>query len=191
MKSKISPRIATAMFFAAISTGELFPQHLKYSGDVEADVVASREFAAAQIGISSTHGAYFVKPQMFVGVGASIMWNIDAEFWNNVYPVYGDIRKDFNINRFFLAFVDAKAGYTFQGNSTGMIGNCGIDYGFYLYPSVGLRVRTSDRCGIYLKIGYTYQHTIFSYFIIGPGIIHEGNRKYNTGGFSASLGFSF
>ena len=155
MKSNFSRRMATAVFFTAVFTSEMFSQSVKYNGDAELGVVATENFASAQIGVSTTHGAYFSKPQLFVGAGVSAGFNIDGEYYKTIYPIYGDIRKDFTINRLFTAFIDAKAGYTFEGEDTGMIGDSGLDYGFYCYPSLGVRVRTSDRCGVYLKIGYT------------------------------------
>ena len=191
MNTKFSRRIATAMFLAAISAVEIFPQSVKYNGDAEVNVVVSPKFATAQIGLSTTHGAYFSKPKLFVGAGASVGWNIDAEYWKNVYPIYGDIRKDFTINRLFTAFVDAKAGYTLKGNNTGSISDSGADYGFYCYPSVGVKVKTSDCCGLYLKIGYTYQHASLSHLWYASGEKIDGSENYNAGGFSVSLGFSF
>lgn len=189
MKTNLFRRIATAMFFTTISTVEIFSQSVKYNGDTEVDVVASQKFATAQVGLSTTHGVYLSKPKLFIGAGASVGWNIDAEFWNNVYPVYGDIRKDFTINRLFTTFVEAKAGYTFKGNPTGVMSDSGVDYGFYCYPSIGLRVRTSDHCGVYLKMGYTYQNTTMSWYAGGEKI--DNSKNYNAGGFSVSLGFSF
>ena len=140
MKSNYSHRIATALFFTVLFTIEIFPQSVRYNGDVELGVVATRKYADAQIDLSTTHGVYFLKPKLFVGAGASLGWNINGEFWNKVYPVYGDIRKDFTINRLFTAFIDAKAGYSFQGEDTGMLCDCGIDYGFYCFPSAGVRL---------------------------------------------------
>ncbi|MDE7348006.1 MAG: hypothetical protein K2N48_14845 [Muribaculaceae bacterium] len=191
MKSKIFRRIATGVFFTAMFTSEMFSQSVKYSGDAELGVVATENFANAGLGLSTTHGAYFAKPQLFVGAGASAVFNIDGEFYNTVYPIYGDIRKDFSINRLFTAFIDAKAGYTLDGNQTGTINDSGLDYGFYCYPSVGLRVKTSERCGIYLKVGYTYQDATLSHISHTEGELIEGSKKYNAGGFSVSLGFSF
>ena len=191
MKSDFSRRMATAVFFAAMITSEIFPQSVKYSGDAELGVVATGNFANAQIDVSTTHGVYLAKPQLFVGAGAAAGFNIDGEFYNMVYPIYGDLRKDFTINRLFTTFIDARAGYTFKGNHTGTISNNGLDYGFYCYPSAGVRVKTSERCGIYLKVGYTYQEATLSYLSFTDEYGHNGSKKYNAGGFSFSLGFSF
>ncbi|MDE6740714.1 MAG: hypothetical protein K2J58_00100, partial [Muribaculaceae bacterium] len=67
MKSDFSRRMATAVFFAAMITSEIFPQSVKYSGDAELGVVATGNFANAQIDVSTTHGIYLAKPQLFVG----------------------------------------------------------------------------------------------------------------------------
>lgn len=190
MKSNLFRKIAATVCFAALSAIDIFPQSVRYNGDVELGVVATRDYADAQVDLSTTHGAYFIKPKLFVGAGAALGWNIQGEFWNKVYPVYGDIRKDFTLNRLFTAFIDAKAGYSFQGGLTGMLGDCGIDYGFYCCPSAGVRLTIREPYGVYVKIGYTYQDVTLSYFWIGEHV-HEGSSKKNAGGFSASVGFSF
>ena len=190
MKCKFSRFAAIAILFAVTSSVEIFPQSVRYNGDVEAGVVATRKYATAQINAATTHGAYFAKPQLFIGAGAAIGWNIEGEFWKKVYPVYGAIRKDFTVNRLFTAFIDAKIGYSFQGDYTGMLGG-GSDYGFYCYPSAGLRFAIDQRYGVYLKVGYTCQNATESYLSYADGHIFEGSHKYNAGGFSASLGFSF
>ena len=191
MKSRHSLKCAIAMLFVSICSLSTSAQSVKYSGDVEAGVVASRKFADAQIGVSTTHGAYFANPKLFVGAGALVGFNINGEYCDEVYPIYGDIRKDFTINRLFTVFIDAKAGYSINGNNTGILSDSGIDYGFYCYPSIGLRFATSRQCGIYLKLGYTYQEATESYFWATNGNIDKGNTQYNAGGFSASIGFSF
>ena len=127
MKSNFSRRMATAVFFTAVFTSEMFSQSVKYNGDAELGVVATENFASAQTGVSTTHGAYFSKSQLFVGACVSAGFNIDGEYYKTIYPIYGDIRKDFTINRLFTAFIDAKAGYTFEGEDTGMIGDSGLD----------------------------------------------------------------
>ena len=191
MKCKFSRFAAIAILFAVTSSVEIFPQSVRYNGDVEAGVVATRKYATAQINAATTHGAYFAKPQLFLGAGASISWNIKGEFWEKVYPVYGAIRKDFTINRLFTAFIDTKIGYSFQSDHSGIDCDCGIDYGFYCYPSAGVRFAIDQRYGVYLKVGYTCQNAIQSYLWYADGHIFEGSQKYNAGGFSASLGFSF
>lgn len=190
MKSIMSRGIVIALFFTSIFTMEIFSQSVKYNGDVEFGVVATRMFAKAQIDLSTTHGVYFSKQKLFVGAGASLGCNIKGEFWKKVFPVYGDIRKDFTINRLFTAFIDAKAGYSFNGDSTGALCDCGLNYGFYCYPSIGIRLAVFNRFGIFLKVGYTYQAATESYLWYGV-TKHEGKDKYNSGGFSTSIGLSF
>ncbi|MDE6511081.1 MAG: hypothetical protein K2L00_03180 [Muribaculaceae bacterium] len=169
---------------------EIFPQSVRYSGDIEAGVVATRKYATAQINAATTHGAYFAKPKLFIGGGAAIGWNIEGEFWEKVYPVYGALRKDFTINRRFTTFIDAKAGYAFEGDHTGMCGG-GIKYGFYCYPSAGLRFTLNQTYGVYLKVGYTYQSvTSFPDIFLLDRHLYD-NKKYNAGGFSATIGFTF
>lgn len=191
MKSKITRRIAMAILFLSTFTVEMFPQAAKYSGDGEIGMVATQKYATAQIGVATSHGAYFVKPQLFVGAGASVGFNVDADYYNTIYPIYGDIRKDFAINRLFTAFIDAKAGYTFNGKLTENNTDSRINYGFYCYPSAGLRVKTSERCGIYLKVGYTYQDATLTYMERSNTSSDGNSQKYNAGGFSVSVGFSF
>lgn len=190
MKSILSHGVAIAIFFASIFTMEIFPQSVRYSGDAELGFVASRKVADAQIDLSTTHGTYFSKPKLFVGAGAAVGWNINGFSWNRIYPVYGDIRKDFTINHLFTAFVDAKAGYSFQGGWTGDLCDCGIDYGFYCCPSVGIKLAVRDKFGVFLKIGYTYQEATKS-FEIFAGEWYVGSERMNAGGLSASVGFSF
>ncbi|MDE5850431.1 MAG: hypothetical protein K2H38_09835 [Muribaculaceae bacterium] len=190
MKFKFSRYAASAILFAVSSTVEIFPQSVRYNGDIEAGVVATRKYAAAQVNAATTHGAYFARPKLFIGAGASIGWNIQGEFWEKVYPIYGAVRKDFTINRLFTAFIDTKIGYSFQGDNTGVLGG-GIDYGFYCYPAAGLRFAIGEQYGLYLKVGYTYQNATDYYLWWADGHKFEGSHKYNAGGFSASLGFSF
>lgn len=191
MKSILLLKFSAFMLFVSGSTLPAFSQSVKYNGDIEVGVVATRKYATAQIDLSTTHGAYFTRPRLFVGAGGAIGWNIDGEFWNKVYPVYGDIRKDFSINRLFSAFIDAKLGYSFQGDHSGMLGDCGINYGLYCYPSAGLRFAIGQQYGIYLKLGYSYQNATQSYLWYANEHKFEGSDRYNAGGFSASIGFSF
>ena len=191
MKVRSLLKFTAFMLFASISPLPASSQSVKYNGDIEVGVVATRKYATAQIDLSTTHGAYFTRPRLFVGAGGAIGWNIDGEFWNKVYPVYGDIRKDFSINQLFSAFIDAKLGYSFQGDHSGMDGDCGIDYGLYCYPSAGLRFAIGQQNEIYLKVGYTYQNATFSYLSFADEHKFEGSYQYNAGGFSASIGFSF
>lgn len=191
MKYKFSRYAAIAILFAVTSTAEIFPQSVRYNGDIEAGVVATRKYATAQINVATTHGAYFANPRLFIGAGAAIGWNIEGEFWKKVYPVYGAVRKDFTVNRLFTAFIDTKIGYSLQGDSSGMLCDCGIDYGFYCCPSAGVRLAIGQEYGLYIKVGYTYQDATHSHLWYADGYKHEGSRRYNAGGFSASLGFSF
>ena len=191
MKARSLLKFTAFMLFVSGSTLPVFSQSVKYNGDIEVGVVATRKYATAQIDLSTTHGAYFTRPRLFVGAGGAIGWNIDGEFWNKEYPVYGDIRKDFRINRLFTAFIDAKAGYSFQGDQTSIVCDCGIKYGFYCYPSAGLRFAIGQQYGIYLKLGYSYQNATHSYLWYANEHKIEGSDRYNAGGFSASIGFSF
>lgn len=191
MKMNLSCRIAISSLFIIMTSLSSLSQSIKYNGDIETSFVVPGKFATAQINAATTHGVYFSKPRLFVGAGAAIGWNIDAEFWNKVYPVYGDIRKDFTINKRLITFIDAKAGYSFQGGWSGNISDSGVDYGFYCYPSIGLRFATNQKCGLYLKLGYTYQAATLSY---GYGVNDKwmsGCSRHNAGGFSATIGFSF
>lgn len=184
-------RLAFSSLFITMSVLPAISQSVKYNGEIETGVVVHTKFATNQINAATTHGVYFESPQLFIGAGAAIGWNIHADFYNKVYPVYGDIRKDFSINRRFTAFIDAKAGYSFEGDSTDMLGDCGLTYGFYCYPSIGLKFATSQKCGIYLKFGYTYQSATQSWEWYGDGIKHAGSERYNAGGFSTTIGFRF
>lgn len=191
MQSKITLRLATFLLFVALFTTEVFSQSVKYNGDVEVDVVATRHFASAQVGISTSHGAYFVNQKLFMGAGAMVGVNINAEFYKNVFPIFADVRKDFPINRCFTTFIDAKVGYSFKGNNTGMLCDCGVDYGFYCYPSAGLRFAINDNYGVFVKLGYTYQAARMSFFLLENEEWSKGNKRHNAGGLSISLGFSF
>lgn len=191
MKSTITRHLATFLFLVALFSPEAFSQSVKYNGEAEVDVVATRHYASAQVGISTSHGAYFVNPKLFIGGGAMVGFNLDADFYKNLFPIFVDVRKDFSINRHFTTFIDAKVGHSFEGNDTGMLCDCGVDYGFYCYPSAGLRFSINDKFGVFVKLGYTYQAAKSSYFWIANGVIHSGGVRHNAGGFSASLGFSF
>ncbi|MDE6638385.1 MAG: hypothetical protein K2K32_09165 [Muribaculaceae bacterium] len=191
MKMKLSTRLVLSSLVIMISALPALSQSIKYNGDIETGVVVHTKFATNQINAATSHGIYFTSPQLFIGAGAAIGWNINAEFYRKVYPIYGDIRKDFSINNRFTFFIDAKAGYSFQGDSIDVLGDCGLTYGFYCYPSLGLRIATSKKCGLYLKCGYTYQNATKSWEWYADGIKFAGSERYNAGGFSASIGFSF
>lgn len=190
MKTNSYFRIALSSLLIIMASLPALSQSIKYNGDIEAGVVVPRKYAIAQINAATTHGVYFSKSLLFVGAGAAIGWNIDAEFWEKVYPVYGDIRKDFIINRRLTTFIDAKAGYAFEGDHTGTLGG-GIKYGLYCYPSLGLRFTINQTYGVYIKLGYTYQSVTSFSDVYGPGIPIADNERYNAGGFSATIGFSF
>ncbi|MDE5997089.1 MAG: hypothetical protein K2G77_02640 [Muribaculaceae bacterium] len=191
MKKEFSTRLVFSFLFIMMSVHPALSQSVKYNGDIEAGVVIHTKFATNQINAATTHGIYFANPQLFIGAGAAIGWNINAEFYNKVYPIYGDIRKDFTINSRLTAFIDAKAGYSFQGDSTYIDCDCGLNYGFYCYPSLGLKIDTSQKCGLYLKLGYTYQNATRSWKWYADGIKYADSERYDAGGLSATIGFSF
>ena len=191
MKMKLSTRLVLSSLLIMISALPALSQSIKYNGDIETGVVVHTKFATNQINAATSHGIYFTSPQLFIGAGAAIGWNINAEFYRKGYPIYGYIRKDCSINNRFTFFIDAKAGYSFQGDSTDVVGGGDLNYGFYCYPSLGLRISTSKNCGLYLKCGYTYQNATKSWELYGDGIKFAGSERYNVGGFSASIGFSF
>lgn len=192
MKSRFQQSLAAAALLAVIFTPQAFSQSIKYNDDVEVGVVTTRDYdGTVQINLATSQGVYFSKPKIFVGAGAAIGWNMHAEYWKNVFPVYGDIRKDFTLTKRFTAFIDAKAGYTIKSNMTAMICDCGLNYGFYCYPSAGVRFSLIDRFGVFLKIGYTYQEATSSYQRFANHQMISGSSRINTGGFSASIGFSF
>lgn len=183
-----TPRLlfVTTLLLVA-SSSSLKAQEVKYNGDIAAGVVNTSHFSDAQITIGTTHGAYFTKPKLFIGAGALVGLNINPERIDQAIPVYGDIRKDFPIGGRFTTFIDAKMGYTFVGSRTAVHNDSALDYGFYFYPSTGIRFATSERCGLMLNIGYTYQNATFKYLM---GDVN-GKQRYNAGGFTASIGFYF
>lgn len=190
MKTNLSTRLAFSALSIMMSGFPAISQSIKYNGDIEAGVVVPTKFATAQVNAATTHGAYFTSPQLFIGAGAAIGWNIHPEFYNKVYPVYVDFRKDFTINNRFSAFIDAKAGYSFQGDQTYSDSDSGLNYGFYCCPSLGLKFATSPKCGIYLKFGYVYQSATLSWELFGNGY-HAGSERHNAGGLSTTIGFRF
>lgn len=56
---------------------------------------------------------------------------------------------------------------------------------------VHTKFATSQKCGIYLKFGYTYQSATQSWEWYADGIKHAGSERYNAGGFSTTIGFRF
>ena len=183
----ITLKLILSTIILITSTSMLRAQTLKYNGDVAAGVVTTAHFSDAQITVGTTHGAYFTKPKLFVGAGALVGFNINPELIDQIIPVYGDIRKDFPIGGRFSTFIDAKIGYTLVGSRTAVRNDGGLDYGFYFCPTTGIRFATSDRCGLMVNIGYTYQNATYNY-TTEPFI---GKRRYNVGGFTASVGFYF
>lgn len=65
------------------------------------------------------------------------------------------------------------------------------DYGFYCYPSAGVKMALNQKYALYLKLGYTYQSATFYYGYGVSGQWLQGSRHHNAGGVSATLGFTF
>ncbi len=73
-----------------------------------------------------------------------------------------------------------------------MLSDSGLDYGFYCFPSAGVKVSIGEKYGVYLKVGYTYQQATHTYMSFHSGYdIRDERAKLNAGGFSASIGFAF
>ncbi len=105
----------------------------------------------ALIGVTTTHGLQLAQ-KFFIGAGSGILIDIDGGFGGAVMPLYADFRFDFWNGKKVSPFIDLKAGYTLEISSDdyGFIGN-----GLYLNPSVGFRIRLTERMGINIGLAYS------------------------------------
>lgn len=118
-----------------------------------ADIEAGYSFYSewALIGATTTHGVQLAE-KFFIGAGTGIL----TDFTAVVMPLYADFRFDFFNGKKVSPFVDLKVGYTL-GNS----GRVYEDYddeicnGIYLNPTVGFRIRLTNRMGINIGLAYS------------------------------------
>lgn len=191
MKIKIFIVLCMLVCLPFFTPSTAVAQNVSYEGDVEFNVLVPRKYAEAALSLTTTHGAKFNKPGLFLGVGAGAGFLIDSEFGNFINPLYGDIRKDFRISSRVSTFIDAKIGYTLGSYGDIPYGDFGINYGFFCTPTMGIRYALNRRYGLKFSIGYTYQDTKFEYDYITETVFETRVRKANAGGFTASVGFTF
>lgn len=115
--------------------------------DIEAGYIFDQADKPVLIGVTTTHGVQLA-PKFFIGAGSGIL--IDS---NEFYiPLYADFRFDFFNGKKISPFIDLKAGYTLLGiNSNGT----GAGAGLYLNPTVGFRIRLTERMGINIGLAYS------------------------------------
>lgn len=95
------------------------------------------DFGEDRIIFTTAHGYQFC-PYFFAGVGAGVNYYHDADAWG--VPIFGNLRGMLPItNSRISPFIDMKIGYTVADAE-----------GFFFSPSLGIRIATSEKCGVNL-----------------------------------------
>ncbi len=106
-------------------------------------------FTYGLIGVTTTHGVQLAE-KFFIGAGTGFLTDTKGI----VMPLYADFRFDFWNDKKLSPFIDFKAGYTLDISSEndifGVIGN-----GLYINPTIGFRVRLTERMGINIGLAYS------------------------------------
>ena len=124
--------------------------------DIEAGCfinIGTAPLKAPLFGITTTHGIQLAE-KFFIGAGTGILIStLDlpyADFSaNRAMPFYADFRFDWWTGKKANPFIDLKLGGTIT-QSGGFLGK-----GFYLNPTIGIRMRLTNRMGINLGLSYS------------------------------------
>lgn len=110
------------------------------------------------IGLTTTHGVQLAE-KFFIGAGTGILTDIHFA----AMPLYTDFRFDFFNGKKVNPFVDLKAGYALTITHFD-------DSGLYLNPTVGVRIRLTERMGINIGLSFPIIITIDGGISIKAGI---------------------
>jgi len=132
------------------------------------------DFDEGRIEFSTTHG-YQILPYLYTGVGVGFNYFHGAESYN--IPIFADFRGSYPVPDSRLApFIDMRLGYS-----------AGDIDGFYFSPSVGIRIATSEKCGLNIGLGYEMQKCDV-YYLWDYGVIEDTG---NAGALTIKLGLDF
>lgn len=129
-----------------------------------------------KVEFSTSHG-FQICPYFFMGAGAAINYHFDGDLFE--IPLFLDLRSDFLKSK-VTPFVDFKAGYTLYDAN-----------GFYMNPSLGLRIAIGRHAGLNICVGYEMQKLKINYSGYRHGYRFSGSKIYNDDGVSLRLGFDF
>ena len=160
------------LFFCFIST-IFFSQSVKavsYRGIVEGGfgylTSNSANHSEQKVGIDAfvTNGIQVVKP-FYVGITLGYGWC--QEFYESEHrlKIGGDIRWDgfgiFGIGKRVNPFIDLKLGYNLPISDIGSYDFASLSGGFFLRPSLGIRLRLSSKVGFNFSIFYNLINRIY------------------------------
>ena len=199
MKKLITLFVATALCVCASNA-----QHYRGFVDVNLSIPTVKmdggflSYSDAQgfaIGLTTSPGVQI--KNVFVGAGIGAFYNFGV---GNSYPIplFINGRYDFfNIHKANI-FIDCKLGYLF--NRTGeFYWDAADDYyyeyegkwgGLFFNPSVGVRFRCSNTCGINIALGYMPMSIELGDALYGCGPTYEGD-KFTDHRLSLTFGVDF
>ena len=135
--------------------------------------------------ISTSQGYQLVPTYFYIGTGVAFQAFFNADGACG-FPVFINLRTNLS-SASVSPFFDVRVGYASISNS---------DYyrngGFYLNPSVGMRIALSKTVGLNLRVGYTLQYakTSVYYSDYNDDIYHRWQNK-NIGGINIQAGIDF
>lgn len=151
-----------------------------YKGFFDAGyVINMSDLDASNVQFMTSHGNQF-NPYFYLGIGAG--FSLYTE-WDNEFsiPVFLNPRLSI-LDRALSPYLDLKLGYSF-----------GDVEGFYLFPSVGIRIPVSHSFRFNLGVGYQLQQT--EGLILRSVVMHNWleyeKKTLNLHGLSFSLGIEF
>lgn len=141
------------LILAIIGLQPVSAQSYRGFADIEGGYTFNLE--GALIGVTTTHGLQLAQ-KFFIGAGTGILTDAGSGGSQSdisiVIPLYADFRFDFFNGKKVSPFVDLKVGYTADITSA----DFGVSSGLYLKPTIGFRIRLTERTGI--NIGLAYSH---------------------------------
>ena len=64
--------------------------------------------------------------------------------------------------------------------------------GLYIFPSAGVSLPVARKTSIHVGVGYTYNRAKYEFsYIPGTGSLGRDSKRFNAGGLTLSVGFSF
>lgn len=136
--------------------------------------------------VSTSQGYQIVPTYFYIGTGAAFQAFFNADGACG-FPVFVNFRSNFSPGS-ASPFFDLRVGYASLTNS-----NVYSNGGFYLSPSIGIRIKLSNTVGLNLRAGYTWEYAKVnqSYFKPREDVWGSIWKTKNIGGATIMAGIDF
>lgn len=151
----------------------------------------SGEYGFNQWHINTVHGVVLFHNRLFIGGGIGLGISTESDRLKTYsLPVFADVRYTLS-NLKVKPYIDMKIGYSelFDEEHDGGGDNSG---GLYIFPSAGVSLPVARKTSIHVGVGYTYNRAKYEFsYIPGTGSLGRDSKRFNAGGLTLSVGFSF